>query len=100
MVERKKERASESMTRYEWVEHRTKYKTLQVLRQQASDCSGNTLTKTTTQTLNYQARKSRENELEMPLIAATCMSWHNLDDECIIACKPFLMNEKNEWKIY
>lgn len=29
----------------------------------------------------------------MPLIAATCMSWHNLDDECIIACK-LLMNEK------
>lgn len=29
----------------------------------------------------------------MPLIAATCMSWHNLDDECIIACK-LLMNER------
>lgn len=52
-------------------------------------------------TTNYKYLKilNEEKELEMPLIAATCMSWHNLDDECIIACKLFWwmerMNEKS-----
>lgn len=48
-------------------------------------------TEATTLNVNHEDTCSftlnREKELEMPLIAATCMSWHNLDDECIIACK-------------
>lgn len=91
---RSKEKEKKSIPIYDkiWiVEHRTNTKHYKFWDKNSSG-SG------TTENVQLQQSemKRRENELEMPLIAATCMSWHNLDDECIIACKPFLMNGK-EW---